>query len=231
MSRLRTLAGGVAFRYVPRLLPLQRVGGYHGTNKAKIVSLGLSYLDIYERYLKSWRRREFSILELGVYRGESLRMWRDYFPNARVYGFDIDPASAKRVRGEFTVFMGSQKDAASIGRALDEIGPGLKLVVDDASHVNELTIAAFDQIFPRLPSGALYVIEDLAPESYQSATATAPGMEHNIGVSFENRRADFDRFVEELVHDADAMGSNRWGHPRTVAFVHLWPGLLFVGRA
>jgi hypothetical protein len=231
VSRWRTVAGNFAFRHAPRLLPLQRLGSYHGTNKAKIYSLGLSYLDVYERYLKDWRRRSFAVLELGVYRGESLRMWRDYFSKARVYGFDIDPDAAARVAGEFHVFVGSQSDPAALGAALDEIGPDVMLVVDDASHVNVLTIAAFDAIFPRLPSGAIYAIEDLAPESYERPHDDAPGNELNVGISFENRREDFDAFVQELVHDADAMGSGRWGEARTVAFVHAWPGLLFVGRA
>jgi hypothetical protein len=231
MSRLRMRAGELAFRHAPRVLPLRRIGGYHGTNKAKIVNLGLSYLDIYERYLQGWRGRTFALLELGVYRGESLRMWRTYFPKARVYGLDIDPAAAERLQGEFTVFTGSQSDDTFITHALGEIGPGLKLVVDDASHINELTLASFDLIFPRLPAGALYVIEDLAPETYQAAWPTAPGIEHNVGVSLENRREQFDDFIEELIHDADAMGSGRWGEGRAVSFVHAWPGLLVVGRA
>jgi hypothetical protein len=231
MSRWRTWAGGLAFRYAPRLLPLHRIGGYHGTNKAKIFNLGLSYLDIYERYLRDWRGRDLAVLELGVYRGESLRMWRTYFPKARVYGLDIDPAAVERVRGEFTVFTGPQSDGATIGPALDAIGPELMLVVDDASHVNELTIAAFDLIFPRLPSGAVYVIEDLAPESYDAPRPDAPGSQYNAGVSSANRREQFDAFVDELIHDADSMGSGRWGEGRAVAFVHAWPGLLVVQRA
>ena len=87
-----------------------------------------------------------------------------------------------------TGFTGSQSDETFVTNTLGEIGPGLNLVVDDASHINELTIASFDLIFPRLPAGALYVIEDLAPETYQAAWPTAPGIEHNVGVSLENRR-------------------------------------------
>jgi len=233
MSRWRMQVGEMAFRHAPQLLPLRRIGGYHGTHKARIVSLGQSYLDVYERYVKSWRRAEFAVLELGVYRGESLRMWRTYFPKARIYGFDIDPAAAQRASG-FTVFVGAQNDATVVQQALTEIGSGLRLVVDDASHINDLTITSFDLIFPRLPSGALYVIEDLAPTSYQLdwPAGVWPGVEYNTGLeSLENRRELFDEFVQSLVHDVDGMGSGRWNTKRVVAFVHAWPGLLFVGRA
>lgn len=224
-------AGEAAFRFAPGLLPLRRVGGYHGTDKARIVHLGLSNLDVYERYLRDWRRRELAVLEIGVYRGSSLRMWQTYFPRARVYGLDIDPAAAERVRGEFEVFTGSQGDPELVGQALDRIGPQLRLVVDDGSHVNQLTIASFDLIFPRLASGAIYIIEDLAPGSYEAAWASWPGMEYNENVPLENRREDFDAFLADLMHDVDGMGSGRGRAGRAVAFVHVWPGLVVVGRA
>jgi hypothetical protein len=231
VARYRTTAGRLAFRYVPSLLPLRRLGGYHGTQKARIEHLGRTYLDVYELYLRGWRRKRFALLELGVYRGESLRMWQSYFRRARVYGLDVDPAAASRVGDSFRVFVGSQGDAEFLSRVADDIGPDLRLVVDDASHVNELTIASFDALFPRLPPGSLYAIEDLAPGSYEAAWASWPGMEYNDDVSLENRREDFDAFLLELCHDSDGQGSGRWGEDRAVAFVHAWPALVVVGRA
>ena len=51
------------------------------------------YLPIYERHLAHLRGRAARLLEIGVYSGGSLRMWRDYLgPNAHVTGIDIKPS-------------------------------------------------------------------------------------------------------------------------------------------
>ena len=34
-------------------------------------------------------------MEIGVYHGNSLKVWKDYFPNAEIYGIDIDPSCKK----------------------------------------------------------------------------------------------------------------------------------------
>ena len=52
---------------------------------------GVTYLDIYHRYMSSKRLEVKTFIEIGVKNGASLRMWKDYFPNATIYGIDIDP--------------------------------------------------------------------------------------------------------------------------------------------
>lgn len=218
---------GVGFlaRHAPRLLSLERLGAYHGTDKVAHARIdpGLSYGRIYEHYLAGWRNDRFSLLEIGVYRGSSLRMWRAYFRRARIAGLDISAEAAARAQG-FEVFVGSQADPELLERALAAL-PDLRLVIDDGSHVNELTIASFEFLFPRLPSGAIYVIEDTLC-TYEPALAEWPGMELNEGVAFDNRREDFDAFLAGLHADCDTGGDER-----TVAFVHAWPGQVVVGRA
>lgn len=69
-------------------LTLQEIGKYHQTDKYIHSFAGFSYLDIYARYLSQLRDKELSVLEIGVKDGASLRMWRSYFSNARIYGVD-----------------------------------------------------------------------------------------------------------------------------------------------
>jgi hypothetical protein len=53
----------------------------------------LHYFDVYERHLRRFVGREVHIVEVGVYSGGSLEMWRDYFGDrCRIYGVDIQPA-------------------------------------------------------------------------------------------------------------------------------------------
>ena len=50
------------------------------------------YFEIYDRYLSRYRDTAVNIMEIGVFHGGSLQMWRDYFgPAANIYGVDINP--------------------------------------------------------------------------------------------------------------------------------------------
>ena len=50
----------------------------------------MTYCDIYEKYFNE-RRHKVTKFIIGVKDGASLRMWKEYFPNAMIYGVDIDP--------------------------------------------------------------------------------------------------------------------------------------------
>jgi hypothetical protein len=59
---------------------LDELGRTYGTDRS---SAGHNYLGLYERFLASRRDQTTSALEIGVLRGQSLRMWSEYFPNAK----------------------------------------------------------------------------------------------------------------------------------------------------
>jgi hypothetical protein len=50
-----------------------------------------SYIELYEELLHSKQFTAKNILEIGVQRGGSVKLWHDYFINATVYGIDIIP--------------------------------------------------------------------------------------------------------------------------------------------
>lgn len=119
----------------------------------------------YERYLTPLQDKPITILEIGVgghhvaEGGESLRMWRDYFPRAQIYGLDLyDKRSVEEQR--IHIFQGDQGDEGFLADVVARTGP-LDLVIDDGSHVNEHVITAFRFLFPHLADDGLYFIEDL----------------------------------------------------------------------
>lgn len=124
------------------------------------------YAHHYETHFRSIRRCKMNILEIGVggydqadQGGGSLRMWRAYFPNSRIFGIDIydkSPHNEKRIK----TFRGSQIDPSFLETVVSEIGP-IDIVIDDGSHVNEHVIYTFNYLFRHLNPNGLYVIEDL----------------------------------------------------------------------
>src|SRR5262245_33435219 len=51
------------------------------------------YFNIYDRHFRRFRGQEVHVLEIGVYSGGSLEMWREYFgASAIIYGVDIQSA-------------------------------------------------------------------------------------------------------------------------------------------
>ena len=48
------------------------------------------FIQLYEKYFTSLKNLKINILEIGIENGDSLRIWREFFPNANICGIDID---------------------------------------------------------------------------------------------------------------------------------------------
>jgi hypothetical protein len=137
-------------------MTLDELGLIEGTDKS---SLNHDYLRHYEAALTHLQDRPINILELGVQGGQSLRMWKRFFPLATVVGVDMNPQCRQHASEQIHVYIGSQDDPALLGQICDEFPPDV--VVDDASHRGGETIASLEILFPRLAPGGIYIVEDL----------------------------------------------------------------------
>ncbi len=120
------------------------------------------YLRNYGMYLEPYRSRDIRLLELGVRRGGSLLLWRDYFERGIIAGLDLDPIPPDDSSGRIRTYRGSQDDTALLDRIAAECAPdGFDIIIDDCSHIGELTKITFWHLFERhLKPGGMYVIED-----------------------------------------------------------------------
>lgn len=116
------------------------------------------YLPIYEAAFSSTER----MLEIGVDRGGSLRMWREYLPDATIVGIDINPKAERYAdpQQDIHVRIGDQTDTRFLGRVLDEFGP-FDTILDDGGHTPDQMISSFQYLFPRLKPGGVYLVEDV----------------------------------------------------------------------
>lgn len=136
---------------------LDEIGGLTGTDKS---SAGHGYLDFYERFFSEIRYENIKLLEIGVFRGQSARMWELYFPLGSIIGLDIDPSTLEHTRGRVQIMLANQNDAAVLNQMATSNGP-FDIIIDDGSHVWEHQITSFQTLFKYVIPGGYYVIEDL----------------------------------------------------------------------
>jgi hypothetical protein len=130
---------------------------HYETDKAKH-----GYLPIYEQYFENLVDKDMKLLELGVYKGDSLLLWRDYFEKGTIVGLDIESVDIEDTTDRIHVYQGYQQDTELLDRIASEQAPdGFDVIIDDCSHIGELTRISFWHLFENhLKPGGIYAIED-----------------------------------------------------------------------
>jgi cephalosporin hydroxylase len=118
------------------------------------------YFDIYHRHFAGFRGQPLTMMEIGVFNGGSLRMWRDYFgPQATIVGVDINPECKQFSEPGIDIVIGDQADRVFL-RSLADRYPDLAVLVDDGGHRMHQQIATFEELYPRMRSDGVYLCED-----------------------------------------------------------------------
>jgi hypothetical protein len=189
---------------------LQELGVKYGTDKSDVIHSynGISYLDIYDKHFFNIRNEVEVVVEIGVLNGKSLLMWQEYFPNAIIYGIDIDPRCKEYENDRIKILIGDQNDKKFLNYVKDTIGE-YDILIDDGSHINTHQILTFNVLYDSLSRGGYYVIEDLRM-SYGEVINNIdlrkywPGMAYNnINDPLKNDRTDFNNFLESKIKELD----------------------------
>lgn len=200
---------------------LQVIGAAENTDKA---GSHHNYLNKYEFFLNKFKEEEFTFVELGVFRGGSIKMWRKFFSKAKVIGVDIDENCLQYATDDIEILIKDLSLDESI-KEISQLKPSV--IVDDASHLWSHQINALLKLYPTLPSGGVYILEDIStsffPTSYYYKDAKVSAY-HLIEViskgvvgdsvedvdytDFEDVRAEIDEVVrttEVVVNMADSV--------------------------
>lgn len=140
---------------------LNKLGKIYGTDKIG----GHFYTPHYMTHLRKYKFKRINLLEIGVggygnpyAGGNSLRMWKKYFPFGKIFSIDIYDKSQLQ-ENRIKIYKGSQIDEIFLNRITDETG-NFDIIIDDGSHINEHVITTFNILFHKLKDGGIYVIED-----------------------------------------------------------------------
>jgi hypothetical protein len=119
-----------------------------------------NYPEIYDKHFLSYRDKPINILEIGVYKGGSMRLWEKYFPKANVYGVDINEECKQYESDRTKIFIGDQADKTFL-RNLKAKLPQLDIIIDDGGHRAEQQINTFEELYYHLKTPGIYLIEDI----------------------------------------------------------------------
>jgi hypothetical protein len=128
------------------------------------------YDTVYRRNLAALCQAPIRLLEIGVFRGASIKAWLEYFPNATIYGID----TFQRVEMEKLDIFGHKRVKLLKHNSLDEnVNKEMKVhwgediafdvIIDDGLHTPEANLKTLVNTIEFLKPNGMYFIEDTWP--------------------------------------------------------------------
>jgi autotransporter strand-loop-strand O-heptosyltransferase len=132
-----------------------------------------SYHNTYAEILRPMLNEEFNLFEIGIVKGNSIKVWEDYLMNAKIYGLDSEQElSQDRVR----VFKGDQNNINDLQNVVNTLSD-CRIIIDNGSHNPQHQLKSFNFLFKNLlESGGYYVIENVE-SSYMDPLSSLNGYE------------------------------------------------------
>ncbi len=163
------------------------------------------YAQHYQRHLEHLRDEPINLLEIGVggytdpaRGGESLRMWKAFFPRATIFGLDLHEKSALE-EDRIRIFRADQSQPHALRLVAEQIGR-LDVVVDDGSHLSPHVRISFDTLFPLLHRDGIYAIEDLQTSYWPEFQGSEDRHDPNTSMALVKDLLDglnYEEFVDE----------------------------------
>jgi hypothetical protein len=140
---------------------MKELAVYQSYRRSKYLSIKhSSYFQVYEELLNRYRNKPITFVEIGVYNGGSLFMWRDYFgPEVRIVGVDLNPMAKQWEKDGFEIKIGNQADPNFWNKFFADVGD-VDVILDDGGHTCEQQIVTAHKSIPHIRDGGILVVED-----------------------------------------------------------------------
>lgn len=120
------------------------------------------YTSIYNLLFSNIRYKNITLGELGILDNNSMLCWREYFPNAKLYGFEwfderLDKAKNDNI--DCTYIKMNVKDVNSIVDGLSVAK--FDILIEDSTHLFEDQIRFINEAHKHLNPGGILIVEDI----------------------------------------------------------------------
>ena len=197
---------------------------------------GWFLIEAYEEMFKDLKDKSGTLLELGIWKGGSLRMWRDYFLKMNIMGIDRNPRWMIDDEERIETHCADQDDIPNfMANELNQFD----IIIDDMSHIGSLTRKSFRHLFDNnLKPGGIYVIEDFQT-GYRDKKVINGQMFDYEGKAYtgENHTAGMVGFIKELIDELSMaeITDKRYGNGQpykesTIKKIVIKRGIVFVWK-
>ena len=115
-----------------------------------------AYDDIFTKYIG----KEITFVEVGIFDGGSLFMWRNFFgKQARIIGIELNPEAKKWEKDGFEIFIGDQSDPDFWRDFYKQVGE-IDILLDDGGHTYVQQIVTAEYALDNIKDGGVLVVED-----------------------------------------------------------------------
>lgn len=132
--------------------------GWFGTDK----SHGHTYIDFYDRSFSKYKDKKINLVEIGVRCSASIKLWREYFTNAMIYGIDNGPIgiemNSEWVTGNNVQYI--ECDAYT-PECVEKLPDKIDILIDDGPHYFDSHVKLLELYLPKINKGGMLIIEDV----------------------------------------------------------------------
>ena len=148
---------GIAEKYAADKGPFSR-GSVNGGHRK-------GYTAVYEMFMNTYRTKPINFCELGVYTGDSIRMFQDYFKDVEYYALDFNPDYIQHCKDQNLprthYSLVNVKNMEQLQETFKKIDTQFDIILDDSSHEIPDQYNIIQAATPYLKPGGLLIIEDL----------------------------------------------------------------------
>lgn len=124
----------------------------------------LGYInEFYSQMFEPIKEKTEAVLEIGIYHGNSIKLWRDYFTNAVIHGIDVNYCKALENENRIITSYANAYDANFVSTIPDE---HFDVVIDDGPHTFDSMVFFLGNYLPKVKRGGLLILEDIIDRSW-----------------------------------------------------------------
>lgn len=159
------------------------------------------YTRVYSHYFKDLREQPIRFLEIGIYKGSSVKLWEAYFSKAELHFIDITSQYIEYFSPRSSYHFIDQEDIGALQRFAHAVGGQFDVIIDDGGHTMLQQINSLIALFPFVKSGGMYIIEDLHTSYWKEygggGTITQPSSQGLTTI----------HFLKEMIDSVNAAGA------------------------
>jgi 23S rRNA U2552 (ribose-2'-O)-methylase RlmE/FtsJ len=165
---------------------------FNNNQNNNMIDKWLHYFDIYETHFNKFVDKKIKVLEIGIWQGGSLKMWKDYFGNnATIVGVDIEPICKMFEEDRIKIYIGDQANPDFL-KSIIKNEENFDIIIDDGGHFMDQQIISFKELYSSLNDGGVYLCDDLHTNYWKR---------YNAGYKRSNT---FIEYVKNLIDELNA---------------------------